>query len=472
MRSLYFMMSSNLKIHSLLANINFYHPTEPESDLRTLSQLPPSESHHISGKLNQKVLSNSRLLLRRSIIPEQTPDPSAFFPKGTPASYGSCLSIESFEQLHFKIEKCINAYEARIKEEVSRVLTNYWRLIKQYIPTYYELTEAERNTPEILRIQRKIHRESRRKLDFLYKELRTQIHKIIELPKSQRADIRLKYSNPSGTEPYQYRELNAAVRQFIGNALLEIKIQRHSSDTKSAVEWLSWAHSAGDSLELTNDLKTTKILLLNIAVLMKRLPEKSKAKRNLKAAQNGLITMIGWADASPQKRQQLLQIPKEHKRGLDFFCSLTSRQIMPAREIQISNLPYNSSADYEGKYINIDKMHLQTCGGEAQAVVHELAHCLEAPNPHLLIKSIEYRRKRSTLSSDSLFVLRNGILKGDWEEKGGEAYSGKVYRNHEGKDISSEVLSTGVARLFRDPVEFFKNDPDFFSYVVNTLRGR
>jgi hypothetical protein len=50
-------------------------------------------------------------------------------------------------------------------------------------------------------------------------------------------------------------------------------------------------------------------------------------------------------------------------------------------------------------------------------------------------------------------------------------YVGKDYV-HLGKHYATEVTSMGIERLNDDPIEFAKNDTDFFDHVIRILRGQ
>lgn len=52
-----------------------------------------------------------------------------------------------------------------------------------------------------------------------------------------------------------------------------------------------------------------------------------------------------------------------------------------------------------------------------------------------------------------------------WKEKGGNPYSGKVSGGQ-----STEILTVGVQRLDLNPLQFMWQDPEYFTFVVSTLR--
>ncbi|EDY18428.1 hypothetical protein CfE428DRAFT_4212 [Chthoniobacter flavus Ellin428] len=53
-----------------------------------------------------------------------------------------------------------------------------------------------------------------------------------------------------------------------------------------------------------------------------------------------------------------------------------------------------------------------------------------------------------------------------FKDFGGDAYAGRKY-----PDKSTEVLTMGIERLHADPALFAEQDPEYFTFVVNTLRG-
>jgi len=53
----------------------------------------------------------------------------------------------------------------------------------------------------------------------------------------------------------------------------------------------------------------------------------------------------------------------------------------------------------------------------------------------------------------------------EWAQRGGRDYTGREY----GKTGNAEILSEGIVRLHRDPLLFAEQDPEYFSFVVNTL---
>ena len=58
-----------------------------------------------------------------------------------------------------------------------------------------------------------------------------------------------------------------------------------------------------------------------------------------------------------------------------------------------------------------------------------------------------------------------------WEQRGGSDYSGRIYQNAVGQSYATEILSMGFQRLHKDPIGFAQQDPEYFAFVIKTLRN-
>ena len=65
-------------------------------------------------------------------------------------------------------------------------------------------------------------------------------------------------------------------------------------------------------------------------------------------------------------------------------------------------------------------------------------------------------------------------LEDDWAKRGGSVYAGKIYsyfkRPNQPSDFrATEILTMGFERFLADPIGFYRDDPDWFTFVVETL---
>lgn len=121
-------------------------------------------------------------------------------------------------------------------------------------------------------------------------------------------------------------------------------------------------------------------------------------------------------------------------------------------------------------------------------VAHELAHAIEHARPDILRQSAAFLYDRGRGEQPkrlkSLFPTHNYrpqeiTLEDKWAEKGGHAYTGKIYCPDYNTSISreqfissvrsSEILSMGIQRMLESPVDFQRQDPEFYNFIKAQL---
>lgn len=112
--------------------------------------------------------------------------------------------------------------------------------------------------------------------------------------------------------------------------------------------------------------------------------------------------------------------------------------------------------------------------------IHEMGHQLEGRTPKTLSNALEFVRYRIEDAGTPNVSMREatGIKSYHETEIGNEDSFGKALtRNrafYAGKtywDTATEIVSLGVEELHNDPVQFAQKDPEFFKFIVGTLRG-
>lgn len=75
--------------------------------------------------------------------------------------------------------------------------------------------------------------------------------------------------------------------------------------------------------------------------------------------------------------------------------------------------------------------------------------------------------KLKTLDPSGTYADHEIAYEDRWAALGGDVYTGKVYP----QELSAtEILTTGIVRLHRNPALFAATDPEYFHFVINTLR--
>jgi hypothetical protein len=163
-----------------------------------------------------------------------------------------------------------------------------------------------------------------------------------------------------------------------------------------------------------------------------------------------------------------LEIAKILKSGAKLVSRYVTPNLVPqslTAEIIFSGDPHYDS---ETRTIFIRE------NGFPATVTHEIAHDIEHSSHEMRIKVASFLIRRSRGGKEmptSEYFNDPKYLKGDtiyfdrWKELGGEVYTGRMY-----PDGSTEILSTGITRLHEDPAKFYNQDPEFFQFVVKTLR--
>lgn len=125
-----------------------------------------------------------------------------------------------------------------------------------------------------------------------------------------------------------------------------------------------------------------------------------------------------------------------------------------------------------GKYDPRTKTaHVRPDAGNA---VHEIAHGIEMQNPEVLKECVAFLRKRAAGEEPQQLRTLTGIpydldeiaFEDEWVKRGGDVYSGKVYKGA----FATEILTMGLERLYNDPQGFAAKDPEFFDFIVNLVR--
>lgn len=111
-----------------------------------------------------------------------------------------------------------------------------------------------------------------------------------------------------------------------------------------------------------------------------------------------------------------------------------------------------------------------------QVVAHEMAHWLEDSSDHVhkrCVEFLDYRcageapEKLSKLTGNKRYKPYEVARK----DKFFDPYCGKDYLDGSGSRWATEILSMGIERILDKPLQFMREDPEYFAFVLLLLRG-
>jgi hypothetical protein len=186
----------------------------------------------------------------------------------------------------------------------------------------------------------------------------------------------------------------------------------------------------------------------------------TRAKVALPSAHRGSLPVLGSIPP---------EIGPPAKAGREIVESYVHASLLPKTEFE--SVAFGERGNYKNGTAYLSPDH-----GPLRAA-HEIVHGIEANHPEVLNKCRAFLAHRATgenpvplkqLDPDGNYRDWEMAYEDEWVARGGRVYSGKVYP--EGYN-ATEILSTGIERLHRNPALFLATDPEYFSFVVNTLRN-
>ena len=122
-------------------------------------------------------------------------------------------------------------------------------------------------------------------------------------------------------------------------------------------------------------------------------------------------------------------------------------------------------SDAWGSAINLAKV------ADTRTVVHEMGHWMEFQSQHVFDRAQQYLEHRTagvpqTWLGDRYHrseKARRGVFRED--------YVGKIYEDKAGNRYASEVTSVGMEQLYRAPIKFATEEPDYFAFITGLMAG-
>ncbi|TDU62550.1 hypothetical protein EI77_04652 [Prosthecobacter fusiformis] len=201
------------------------------------------------------------------------------------------------------------------------------------------------------------------------------------------------------------------------------------------------------------------------------------ARRLELAAQTRLLVAIPPANRGQVnwRHKLVLDLGSQAAAAGDLTAQYVSSHLMPSLTVQQS-----SHGDANAKYDPVQQAIKITPGKTSLSdTMHEIVHGIEDQFPKILKKSTSFLMSRAegeapvpmAFVMDGFAKKPNAMgVRDKWWKRGGTHYSGRYYTAATGEIIATEILTTGIQRLHTSPIEFFTSDPEFFDFVITTLR--
>ena len=266
---------------------------------------------------------------------------------------------------------------------------------------------------------------------------------------------------------------------FTGNL---VSLEARQATSFSDLNWSEkqkWLEKAEEKLITEHEYTQTLIrLAANQAEIDKawamyvKTGEELNARRDaLRATIHEILRTPGVArvEVSPMLGKKLIgPRAKTVQEALRFLKAVVPDSVNPIRVVY---KPKPGRAQH-----TFGKIHI-SAEAKPGTIVHEIMHEYEQVQPGWLRRAIAFRTKRtigeSTVQLKKLYPgyrYKNDeiTLKDKWVTGGSSpAYTGKVYESNH----ATEVITTGMEWLYNDPVAFARDDPEFFEFIINLLRG-
>lgn len=203
------------------------------------------------------------------------------------------------------------------------------------------------------------------------------------------------------------------------------------------------------------------------------LPPNSKVMEviEIPAADRGAIRFVFETD-DPLIRQSV-------EKAAGFLTRFVAKRWLPTSEIRVRALSRFQSRAYASEAWGRSSIYLLPGMLDVQTAVHEIAHHVEMEHSAVLDTSKRFLKRRGhgkpaerlrDLSGDG-YDSGEIAIQANWARRGGIHYSGKFYGSSIDRATATELISTGLERLQKEPEAFFKSDADYFLFLLLTLQA-
>ena len=160
-----------------------------------------------------------------------------------------------------------------------------------------------------------------------------------------------------------------------------------------------------------------------------------------------------------------------YKTPFKYLEKATHKDVMPKTSLNVSVTKPSTANENRGGYGD-GTIFLKT-NSASSLWLHETAHWIENNNSKVKKRCIEFLEYRTQgENAEKLYDIDHKYEQSEYTKKDAffNPYCGKLYIEN-GKIISTEILSMGLQELMEHPFQFFRNDPEYFGFVIGILRG-
>ena len=111
---------------------------------------------------------------------------------------------------------------------------------------------------------------------------------------------------------------------------------------------------------------------------------------------------------------------------------------------------------------------LQLSNTNVATLVHEYGHGLESGMDDYLNQALLFRKRR--VGNEKLSIIYKGTEEMGWKDEFFDHYCGKSYGGFLDYG-NTEIISMGLEQMVRKPYTFFKQDPDYFNFILKVMWG-
>lgn len=174
-----------------------------------------------------------------------------------------------------------------------------------------------------------------------------------------------------------------------------------------------------------------------------------------------------------------LEIRGSVLRAKHFLEHMVSARWLPHSIIRVRALAPKDPRPHATRGPDGSCIYLQPRRRAMHVAVHELAHHIEHDHPEMLDASKAFLACRArggplvplNALAGSGYDHDEVAFRSNWAKRGGVPYSGKVYGTSLRGATATELISTGLERLLREPTDFLVQDADYLLFLVLTLQS-